>query len=155
MTLIRWQPFSEIETLRRQMDRLFDGMTNWEDPRVAIAAPAIEIADEGDHLVLKAEIPGIDAQDLDISVMRQAVILKGERRFEEKKEEKGFFRSEFRYGSFARTIPLPTDVQNEKVTAEYKDGVLTLTLPKAEDARDRAVKISVGTGTEQLPTAEQ
>lgn len=154
MTLIRWQPFSEIDTLRRQMDRLFDGMTNWEGTGVALTAPAVELADEGDHLLLKAEIPGIDAQDLDISVMRQAVILKGERRIEEKKEEKGFFRSEFRYGSFARTIPLPTDVQNDKVTADYKDGVLTLTLPKAEDARDRAVKINVGNG-DQLPTAEQ
>lgn len=154
MTLIRWQPFSEIETLRRQMDRLFDGMTTWEGTGAGLTAPAVELADEGDHLVLKAEIPGIDAKDLDISVMRQAVILKGERRVEEKKEEKGFFRSEFHYGSFARTIPLPTDVQNDKVTAEYKDGVLTLTLPKAEDARDRAIKISVG-NPEQLPTAEQ
>lgn len=154
MTLIRWQPFSDIDVLRRQMDRLFDEVTHWETPSTVISAPAIELSDEGEHLTLKAEIPGIDAKDLDISVMRQAVVLKGERRVEEKTEEKGYFRSEFRYGSFARTIPLPTEVQNENTTAEYKDGVLTLTLPKAEEARDRAVKISVGT-PEPLPSTEQ
>lgn len=154
MTLIRWQPFSDIDVLRRQMDRLFDEVTHWETPSTVISAPAIELSDEGDRLMLKAEIPGIDAKDLDISVMRQAVVLKGERRVEEKTEEQGYFRSEFRYGSFARTIPLPTEVQNENATAEYKDGVLTLTLPKAEETGDRAVKISVGT-TEPLPPSTE
>jgi HSP20 family protein len=153
MALIRWQPFSEIDMLRRQMDRLFDGITTWEGSDLTVSVPAVELSDEGDHLILKAEIPGMDAKDLDISVMRQAVMLKGERRIEEKHEDKGYFRSEFRYGSFARTIPLPTDVRNDNVTAEYKDGVLKLTLPKAEDARDRAVKISVNNG-ESLPATD-
>lgn len=153
MTLIRWQPFSDIDVLRRQVDRLFEGITHWEGTDITMAAPAVELSDEGDHLILRAEVPGIEAKDLGISVMRQAVILKGERRFEEKKEEKGFYRSEFRYGSFARTIPLPTDVQNENATAEYKDGVVTLTLPKAEGARDRAVKIKLGPG-EEAPAPE-
>jgi HSP20 family protein len=154
MTLIRWQPFSDIDVLRRQMDRLFDEVAHWDTPMETVAPPAIELLDEGDRLILKAEVPGMDAKDLDISVMRQAVILKGERRTEEKKEEKGYFRSEFRYGSFARSIPLPTEIQNENVTADYKDGVLTLTLPKAENARDRAVKISVG-NAEALPSTDQ
>ena len=144
MALIRWQPFSEIDVLRRQMDRLFEGMSNWEGSDIALTDPAIELSDDGDRLTLKAEIPGIDAKDLDISVMREAVVLKGEKRFEEKKEDKGFFRSEFRYGSFARTIPLPVEVQNENATAEYKDGVLTLTLPKVEGSRDRVVKVKLG-----------
>jgi HSP20 family protein len=144
MALIRWQPFHEMESLRRQMDQLFDdfaGITR--ENQMTVRTPAIELKDENNHLVLRAEVPGVEAKDLDIQVTKDAVSIAGEHRYESKTEEKGFYRSEFRYGKFQRAIPLPVPVENDKVEAEFKNGILTLTLPKAEDAQNRVFKVNL------------
>ena len=144
MTLVRWEPFREINTLRRQMDRLFEDMgslTGWERPERLTYAPAIELKETDEAMILKAQVPGIEAKDLDVEVTRDSVILSGEHRQEERTEEKGYYRSEFRYGSFRRVVPLPTEVKTDKVKAEFKDGVLMLTLPKIEEEVRKAVKI--------------
>lgn len=142
-----WQPWREIESLRRQMDNVFDELTQTTNSE-ASWTPAVELKDDGDALVLRAQLPGMDAKDLDIQVTKEAVSLAGEHRHEEKTEKDGFFRSEFRYGKFQRVIPLPVAVQNDRVEAAYKDGVLSLTLPKVEEVRNKAVKINLA-GTEQ------
>jgi len=155
MALIRWQPFHEMESLRRQMDQLFDefaGMSR--ETRSTAWAPAIELKDENDHLVLRAEIPGVEGKDLDIQVAREAVSISGEHRYEKKTEEKGFYRSELRYGNFQRTIPLPVPVENDKVQAEFKNGILTLTLPKAEEVRRKVFKVNLGNGQGAIPASE-
>ncbi|MFB2979553.1 Hsp20/alpha crystallin family protein [Microseira sp. BLCC-F43] len=155
MPLIRWQPFHEMESLRRQMDQLFDefaGMNRETSSKTW--APAIELKDENDHLVLRAEIPGVEGKDLDIQVAREAVSISGEHRYEKKTEEKGFYRSEFRYGSFQRTIPLPVPVENDKVQAEFKNGILTLTLPKAEEVRRKVFKVNLGDSQSAIPASE-
>jgi HSP20 family protein len=138
-----WQPYRDLETLRRQMDRLFDETIGLTEAKQTTWMPAIEILDAGDNLIVKAQLPGIEAKDLDIQVTREAVSLSGERRFERQEENKGFFRSELRYGQFQRLIPLPTPVQNDKVQAEYKDGILHLTLPKTVEALNRVVKVNL------------
>jgi HSP20 family protein len=147
MALIRWQPFHEMETLRRQMDQVFDELAGFNrDVKTNTWSPAIELKDENEHLVLRAEIPGVEGKDLDIQVAREAVSIAGETRYEKKTEEKGFYRSEFRYGKFQRTIPLPIPVENDKVQAEFKNGILTLTLPKAEEVRRRVFKVNLDEG---------
>lgn len=149
MALIRWEPFREVETLRRQMDRLFDDLTPANrqpaDSQVHAAwAPAIEIKDSESDIVLRAEVPGVEAKDLDIQVTRDAVSISGEHRYQEQTEERNHFRSEFRYGKFRRVVSLPTQIQNNQVKADFKDGILTLNLPKVEDERRKVVKINLG-----------
>jgi HSP20 family protein len=151
MALIRWEPFHEMETLRRQMDQLFDDLTRANRQPSALSqevhtawVPAIEMKDSDSDIVLRAEIPGVEGKDLDIQVTREAVSISGEHRYEKRTEERGRFRSEFRYGKFQRVVPLPAQVQNDQVKADFKDGILTLTLPKVEAERHRVVRISIG-----------
>jgi HSP20 family protein len=147
MALVRWQPFREVESLQRQMNRLFDDLTPTESAlrNGGIAfMPAVEMNETPDAIHLKLEVPGLEAKDLDVQITKEAVSIKGERKSESKTEEKGVTRSEFRYGSFRRVIPLPARIQNDKVEAEYKDGILTLNLPKAEEEKNRVVKVNLG-----------
>jgi HSP20 family protein len=97
----------------------------------------------GDAVHLKLEIPGMEAKDLDVQVTSEAVSISGERRSETRTDEQGVTRSEFRYGRFQRVIPLPSRIDNQKVQAEYKDGILRLTLPKMEDEKHKVVKLNL------------
>jgi HSP20 family protein len=148
-----WQPFREVESLRRQFDRMFDDLMQTDTDAQTTWAPTIELSDEGDSLMLKAQIPGVDAKDLDVQVSRNAVSISGEHRTEERKEQKGYFHSEFRYGKFQRVVSLPVAIENTEITADYKDGVLMLTLPKAAEARNKVVKVSLG-GTTDAPALD-
>jgi HSP20 family protein len=103
--------------------------------------PPAEIAETDSDLKLKVEIPGLDAKDLDVEVTPESVSISGERKSETTTEAEGLTRSEFRYGKFQRVIALPAVVDNEKVAAEYKDGILYLTIPKAESEKHKAVKV--------------
>ncbi|OLP16427.1 molecular chaperone [Leptolyngbya sp. 'hensonii'] len=142
MTLIRWEPFREIDTLQREMNRLFETLTP-TTPNGTAFVPAAEMRETPEAVLLKVELPGMEPKDLEVQVMAEAVSISGERKTETKTEEKGVMRSEFRYGRFQRVIPLPVRVQNTSVQAEYKDGILNLTLPKAEEEKNRIVKVSL------------
>lgn len=146
MALIRWEPFREIDSLQREMNRLFDTLTPAADGRSNGVAfiPAAEMQETPEAIHLKLEVPGLEAKDLDVQVTAEAVAISGERRSESKTEDNGMVRSEFRYGKFQRVIPLPGRVQNNQVQAEYKDGILKLTLPKAEEEKNRVVKVNLG-----------
>jgi HSP20 family protein len=145
MTLVRWEPFSEISNLQKEMNRLFNSLSPTTSSEWGSAfVPAVEMDESGDEIRLKLEVPGMDAKDIDIEVSADTVSISGERKEESKTEEKGVTRSEFRYGSFRRIIPLPTHVQNKNVKAEYKDGILRLTLPKAEEEKNKVVKVNIG-----------
>jgi HSP20 family protein len=148
MMLVRyWQPWREIETLRNQINQVFDELAHQTDETL-VWKPAIELKDLGETLVLKAELPGMDAKDLDIQVTKNSVSLSGEHRQETKSEQEDMIRTEFRYGQFRRLIQLPAPIQHEQVQAEYKDGVLTLTLPKVTEAVNKVVKVQLA----ELPT---
>jgi HSP20 family protein len=147
MAIMRYEPFRELETLQRQMNHLFDDF--WAPvPKPWTAAfattPPAELEETADAILLKLELPGMNPSDLDVQVMEEAVAISGERKSENKTEEGGVTRSEFHYGSFQRLIPLPTRVQNTNVQAEYTDGILRLTLPKAEEEKRKAVKVNIG-----------
>lgn len=144
MALVRWEPFREIDLLQRQMNRLFDELlpTAREASEFAFV-PSAELHETGEAIELRLEIPGMSAEDLDVQITAEAVSVSGERRSETRTEEKGVTRSEFRYGKFQRIIPLPARVQNDKVQASYKDGILVLHLPKEEGEKNRVVKVSL------------
>jgi HSP20 family protein len=150
MSLIRWQPWQEVETLSRQLDQLFADFTPVSRAASPVAnpvsktwTPAIELQATDAEFVLRAELPGIDAKDLDIQVTREGVSISGEYRSETKNEDGKFFRSEFRYGSFRRVVPLPVAIQNDQVKADFTDGILTLTLPKVVNDRPQVVKVNL------------
>lgn len=147
MALIRWEPFREIDSLQREMNRLFDSLsptpTTKENMGVAFIPPA-EIQETPEVIQLRLEIPGMEAKDLDVHVTVEAVSISGERQSEVQSEEKGVTRSEFRYGQFRRVIPLPTPIQNDKVQADYKNGILSLILPKVEAEKTKVVKVNIG-----------
>lgn len=146
MALIRWEPFREIDSLQREMNRLFDSLTTSENGSSNAVAfmPAAELHETPQSIELKLEVPGLEAKDLDVRVTEQAVAISGERQSETKTEERGMSRSEFRYGKFQRVIPLPARVQNDQVQADYKNGVLSLSLPKAEDEKNKVFKVNLG-----------
>lgn len=147
MALIRWEPFREIDSLQREMNRLFESLspttTSKENLGIAFIPPA-EIHETPEAIQLKLEVPGMEAKDLDVQVTAEAVSISGERQSEIQTEEKGVTRTEFRYGNFRRVIPLPTPIQNDKVQAEYKNGILSLTLPKVEAEKTKVVKVNLG-----------
>lgn len=137
-----WQPSREMESLQRQMNRLFDRLVPWGDSNLT-AMPSVEMDETAEEIHIKLEVPGLEAKDLDIKVSETAVSIAGERKEETKTEEKGMIRSEFHYGTFERIVPLPAHVQNDKTKAEYKNGILTLTLPKSEEEKHKVVKVEV------------
>ncbi|HEY9771500.1 MAG TPA: Hsp20/alpha crystallin family protein [Coleofasciculaceae cyanobacterium] len=127
------------------MNRLFNNITlRTTDGLTSDFVPAAEMSETPEEIHLKLEVTGMDAKDIDIEVSAEAVSIAGERRSETKTEAKGMTRSEFSYGSFRRVIPLPTRVENNNVKAEYKDGILNLTIPKAESEKDKVVKVNIG-----------
>ncbi|MEG4484214.1 Hsp20/alpha crystallin family protein [Microcoleus sp. D2_18a_B4] len=157
MLMRYWQPFTEIETIRQQLDKAFDQRATTRDNSETTWMPALELVDAGDNFVLKAQLPGIDPKDVDVQVSREAISISGERRYENINEKSGYVRSEFRYGKFHRVLPLPAHIQNDSVQAECKDGILTLTLPKVTEARNKVVKINLAeiAGATTNPALEQ
>lgn len=143
--LVRWQPLQEIEEVRRQFDRVFRDITTLDREAAKGWVPASELRDDGDRLTLRLSIPDIDAKDLDIQVTKDSLTIAGERHLERKEEsaEKGYYWSEISYGKFRRVFALPVAIENEQVKAEYTNGILTLTLPKANEVK--AFKVSVAT----------
>ncbi len=121
-----------FDSFFRGLDRPFAGYKAW---------PAIDVAEEENAIVVRAEVPGCKAEDIDISVYSNTLTISGEKKLSEEKKEKGYYHVESTYGSFRRELTLPTDVDQDKIDATCKDGVLSITLPKAEKAK--AVKIKV------------
>ncbi|MHC4488104.1 MAG: Hsp20/alpha crystallin family protein [Planctomycetota bacterium] len=132
-----------LTTLHGDIDDLFDSFFRGLDRPFAgyKAWPAIDVAEEEDAIVVRAEIPGCKAEDIDISVYGNTLTISGEKKLSEEKKEKGYYHVESTYGSFRRELTLPTDVDQDKIDATCKNGVLSITLPKAEKAK--AVKIKV------------
>jgi HSP20 family protein len=149
--LTPWQPMRELETLERRMTDLFDRFHErffgGERPRSVWGddnwAPAIESHVEGDNVVVKADLPGIDPKEISISVLGNELRIEGERKREEKKEEKDYLYQEVAYGKFARVIPLPEGVEADKVKANYKNGVLEITMPAPKQVAAKKVQVEV------------
>ena len=146
MAIVRYNPWQEMNSLQRQLNRMFDdALTPASIAEFGNFAkvPAAELTETDEALLLKLEVPGMQPADLNIEATAKSVAISGERKSEVKSEDEGKTRSEFRYGSFQRVIALPARIQNTEVKAEYKDGILHLTLPKAESEKNKVVKVNL------------
>src|SRR3984893_9521379 len=146
-SLNRFEPFRGIATLQDQINRLFnDGIERTgEDSSLTTWTPAVDIYETEHELVVKADLPQVDPKDLDIRVENNILTLRGERKFESKVSEDKYLRVERTYGSFSRSFALANTVNTEAIKADYHDGVLTLSVPKREEAKPKQIKINVGT----------
>ena len=155
MALIRWQPFREMDSLQRDMNRLFEALAPMEQgSSMQQFMPLAEMEQTDDAIHLKVEVPGMKADDLDVQVTKEAVMITGERKTQSKSENNGSTRSEFRYGKFSRTIPLSVRIDNTNVKGNYQDGILTLELPKAEEEKNKVTKVNLGSGDNKTIAAE-
>jgi len=140
--LTRWEPAREMMTLREAMDRLFDdAFTRPFSMSGGSVTPAIDLYQNADEVIVKASLPGLKADDVQISITGDMLTLRGEFKEETEKKEATFHIRENRYGSFERSIMLPTDVQTEKAKADFKNGILTITMPKAESVKPKTITI--------------
>ena len=147
MAIVRWEPFRDLMTTQREFDRLFkEAFTPFfgeGELSTRTWAPAVDIFENENDIVLKAELAGVDPKDVEVRVEDSTLYLKGERKFEKQVKDENYHRVERSYGSFARSFSLPNSINAEKVKAEYKDGLLMLTLPKREEAKPKTIKIDV------------
>ncbi len=149
MALVRWDPLKDLISLQERMNRLFDEAltrtTKGDEEALSrgIWSPAVDIYETEDDIVLKAELPGINKDDVTVEVKDNILILKGERRFEKDIKEENYHRMERAYGAFQRSFTLPNIVEKDKVKARYKDGVLEITLPKASESKPKQIKVEV------------
>jgi HSP20 family protein len=146
-TIARWEPFRGVTTLQEQINRLFnDGFNRTgEQSSLSAWAPAVDIYETEQELVVKADLPDIDPKDLDIRVENNLLTIRGERKFEKKVSEENYLRVERSFGSFARSFTLANTVNTDAIKAEYQNGVLTLAIPKREEAKPKQIKVNVNT----------
>lgn len=143
-TLTRWEPFRENFGLESQVNRMFNELLGrTQESNLTSWAPAVDIMENEHELVVKADLPDIKPEELDIRVENNILTIRGERKFEKKVDEKNYLRVERSYGSFARSFSLANTVNSEAIKADYKDGVLSLTIPKREEAKPKQIKVSV------------
>ncbi len=142
-----WNPFESLFSLRDEIDRVFDSpvsaLTEGTRPFVSGWLPAVDVYQDKDDLTIMAELPGMKKEDIGISIQDGVLTLSGERKSEQKQEGAEVCRCERFVGRFQRTFELPTTVDAEKVKATYKDGILTVVLPKAEEAKPKQIEVNV------------
>ncbi len=147
MTLIRWDPWKDLIALQERMNRLleesFGGLRKEEGLVSGAWTPAVDIYETENSLVVTAEIPGVSEKDIDVRIENNQLVIKGERKFEKETKEENYHRIERVYGNFYRSFSLPNTVDHDKVKAEYKNGVLKITLGKKEEVKPKQIKIEV------------
>jgi len=140
MSLIKWDPFREFNTLPARL--AFWGK-DWEEPlSTTTYVPSVDIFETDNEVVVKAEMPGMNANDIDVRLENNVLTLKGERYFEKDAKEENYHRIEREYGTFTRSFALPRTVNGDKVSAEYRDGILKIVLPKKEETKPKAIKVA-------------
>ena len=145
MAISRWYPIREMATLQNRVNSLFQDFAGENDPVTTAAfAPAVDVYENAEKLVLKLDVPGIKEEDLDIRVENQTLTVRGERKFEQEEKEENFHRIERRYGSFFRSFSLPTTVDTDSIQASYEAGVLKIELKKKASAQPKQIKIGTG-----------
>ena len=143
-TVERWEPFRGLGDLQTQMNRLFDSVTGQSATAgERVWLPAVDVRETKDDIVLSFDIPGVSEKDVQLSITGDLLTVKGERRFEREASDATFHRVERLYGKFERSVQLPIMVQTDKVKATYRDGVLEVKLPKAEEVKPREIKIDL------------
>src|SRR5882762_4090723 len=157
MTIVRYDPFRDLRTLQEEVNRLFStNLTRgFGEEGIARGAwnPSVDIYENKDHIVLEAELPGMNRDDFELSVENNVITLRGERRFEKKDDTDNYHRVERAYGSFVRSFTLPNTVSSEDAVPDSRNGVLRVTLPKRAETKDRRIEIN-GDGETTKKTIE-
>jgi HSP20 family protein len=147
MAVVKWDPFRDLISIQDRMNRLFEQTLTRSRGEEGVSAttwtPAVDIYETTDTIVMKAELPGVAREDIQIQIDDNTLTLRGERRFSKDVHEESYLRIERAYGSFHRSFTLPAGVRQDKVRAVFKDGVLELNLPKAEEAKPKRIAIDV------------
>lgn len=145
MAIIRWDPFRDLMTLREKMNRLFEEafMTRGEEKELVSGTwtPSVDVYETENALILSAEVPGIEENDIEIKIENSTLTLHGERKFEKETKEENFHRIERAYGSFHRSFTLPNYIDQDKIKAEHENGILKITMPKKTEMKPRKVKV--------------
>jgi HSP20 family protein len=154
MAIMRWDPFGELLSMQREMDRLIRrlgfGTTPESEVETFAWMPRIDVKTSGDDMVVYAELPGLDRDDIDVEVTDGVLTIKGERKSEKESEKEGWLIRERSYGAFQRSLVLPEGVNPEAIRADYKDGVLEVHVPKAAEAlKPKTHRIALGTGSKK------
>ncbi len=148
MAIVRWQPGgtlgSEVDKLRQEVDQLFNSYASGGEPFFSRVYPAINITEDNDNFYVRAELPGVKPESMDISVVEGRLLIRGERKIGTEDEKTNYHRRERESGFFRRTVALPARVSGDKVFAAMKNGILTITLPKAEESKPRKVTVKTG-----------
>jgi HSP20 family protein len=137
-------PWSGLSTMKKEVDRLFDRFWEGDFPQLPALgewAPALDVSETKDGITVRAEVPGMDPKDIELSLQEQVLTVKGEKKQEKEEKDEHYYRAERSYGAFARAIRLPAPVDSSKVTATFKNGVLTVALPKAPAAKGTTIPI--------------
>jgi len=154
MSLVRWNPARDLATwpsdlfgMQREMNRMFDnffrGTDHSEDYALAAWTPAVDIAEHDDEYIVKVELPGVNKDEVKITLESNILTLRGEKKQEKETKKENYHRVERSYGSFQRSFTLPTNVKSDKIDAAYKDGILTINVPKAEEAKPKQIEVKV------------
>lgn len=147
MAVVKWDPFRDLISIQDRMNRMFEQTLSRsrleEGISTATWTPAVDIYETPDRIVLKAELPGMTNEDIDIQLQDNSLTLKGERRFAKDVQEENYLRIERAYGPFQRSFTLPSSVQQEKIRATFHDGVLEVVMPKADAAQAKRISINV------------
>ena len=146
--LMKWSQLPGMSSIQEEMNRMFDRFFRGGDlSEIGTAGmwlPPIDLSETPDKITVKAEIPGMDPKEIDISIQGDTLIIKGEKKEEKEEKGKNYYRMERRYGSFSRSVDLPTSVDTNKVTAECKNGVLEITMQKKEEVKPKQISVKVG-----------
>jgi HSP20 family protein len=141
-SVLKFKPFNDVDEMPA-MRHLQDTFNRLFEPSIRPWSPAVDILETENEMLLKMDVPDVELKDIDIRLENDTLTIKGERKFEQENKGKGYHRIERSYGTFARSFTLPNTLETEKVRADYKNGVLTVTLPKKEVAKPRSVKVEI------------
>lgn len=153
VALTPWRGFGDLARWENEMDRMMEGFLGrrgrpwwperWLRDELVVRAPALDVFEEKDDIVVKAELPGMAKENIEVNLTDDVLIIKGEKKKEEEIKEESYYRSERSYGSFMRTVELPKAVHADKVKANFKNGVLEIRIPKTEEAKKKEIKVKV------------
>ena len=147
MAIVRYDPFRDLRSLQEEVNRLFSTNLSraFDDEGIGRGAwaPSVDIYENKDQIVIEAELPGMKQEDFDLSIENNVITLRGERKFEKEEKKKKYHRVERAYGRFARSFALPENADASKVKAEFKDGMLTVHLPKSEKAKPKQIEVKI------------
>jgi len=143
MAILKWDPFKDLQAIQDKIDRIFEESLRGRDIVSGGWTPAVDIYETDDAIVLEAELPGMNEKDIEVKVEDNVLSIKGERKFEQERKEENYYRMERYYGTFQRSFTLPSNIDTDKIKAEYKKGILKIEMPKKEQAKPKQIKVEV------------